>query len=277
LRQRHRASCAFLSLVAFVDRNLEGCFALHLADEHDELDTSGADRFDGELVFNRRRGSGRQGRIVPDPHFAAAWGYYALRGRIDRHAPPWERRTQRAFWRGSPTGEGLASDGPLEATPRVQLCLRSLERPDLLDARVGRVVECDPDHERELRAWGVVDTFVGPLEQLQYRYLISIDGNAGEWEGLWWKLYSGSVVLLVESAWDQWYGAWLEPWRHYVPVRSDLGDLCDSIQWCLENDAECEAIAHRARRFVAERADLAGAVAYTRAQLGGSSGVAVPP
>jgi hypothetical protein len=61
----------------------------------------------------------------------------------------------------------------------------------------------------------------------------------------------GCCVLIVESAekWKMWFSDMLEPYVHYVPVRSDLSDLIDQIKWCQKNDGKCKAIARTAFNF----------------------------
>ena len=41
----------------------------------------------------------------------------------------------------------------------------------------------------------------------------------------------------------QWYYDDLVPWRHFVPVAADLGDLIEKIEWCRAHPDECEGIA----------------------------------
>ena len=85
-------------------------------------------------------------------------------------------------------------------------------------------------------------------EQAKYKYIINIDGHVSAFR-LSMELGSGSVVLLVESEWKMWITEMLEPYKHYVPVRSDLSDLIDQITWCKSNDAKCKEIAENARQF----------------------------
>lgn len=44
-----------------------------------------------------------------------------------------------------------------------------------------------------------------------------------------------------------WYFPLLEPFVDHVPIRADLSDLEEKIQWCRENDAKCQAIAQSAK------------------------------
>jgi hypothetical protein len=41
----------------------------------------------------------------------------------------------------------------------------------------------------------------------------------------------------------------LEPWKHYVPVRSDLADLRDAVAWFVNHDTETREIGLRGREL----------------------------
>ena len=41
----------------------------------------------------------------------------------------------------------------------------------------------------------------------------------------------------------------LSPWKHYVPVKSDLSDLPEKILWAKTHDEEAKLIADNAREF----------------------------
>jgi hypothetical protein len=60
----------------------------------------------------------------------------------------------------------------------------------------------------------------------------------------------GSVILKVDSmcvADSIWYFPLLRPHWDYVPVKSDLSDLREKIEWCRNNDIKCREIAKNAR------------------------------
>jgi Glycosyl transferase family 90 len=96
-----------------------------------------------------------------------------------------------------------------------------------------------------------VDVFLGrPFsrrDQMHYRYIADVDGFARTWDAWAWKMMSGSTVLSVESIWDSFFSQQFTAWEHYVPVANDCSDLATQLEWCLAHDAECEAIASRAR------------------------------
>ena len=262
LVSRRRGYVDFLSLVGFVEPR-DAHFLLHLADHPGSLDGDTLPSW----VFNRKLGSSDRSVIVPDPHFVGTRGYARVRQSLDRAHIPWHERQPRAMFRGSSTGGSLRAGQRSSDNPRVRLCLRSLEIPTELDARITRVVNADPERAAELAALGVTGEYMWPSAQAAFKYVVSIDGWAGEWDGLYWKLSSGSAVLLVESAWAQWYTDRLEPFVHYVPVSADLSNLAEQIGWCREHDAECQAIAQRARMFLDQHVTFARAVRYTAEQL----------
>ncbi len=257
-RKRQQALHRFLSLVALTHPDLSCRFLLNLSDTQDDVPTPGV----ANLVFNRRIGSDDGFLVIPEAHFIKTRGYAAVRRRLGSQRLPWKQRRRVAFWRGGSTGGSLETGQDPMENHRVALAAFSLAHPDMVDARIGRVVNCDSVNEAHLQALGVVGSFVPPGEQLLNRYLVSIDGWAGEWEGLYWKLYSGSTVLLVESEWQQWYTDRLRPFEHYVPVSADLSDLEERIAWCRDHDEQCRAIAERAHSFVEEELTYSAAAKF---------------
>ena len=262
---RLKAYKRFLSLVAFVAPMLEQDLLLYTGDgaDHPAYD----ENLMPQLVFNQRKSIGGPFVTVPDAHFVRARGYEKMRRVIDGARVPWDAKQSIAFWRGSSTGGHLGDGGDVTKNKRVQLCLAGGSDPDLVDARITRMVDCREGAGSELDALGVRGSYVTAVDHLRYRYLVSIDGWGGEWEGMYWKLYSGSLVLMVESAFEQWYSELLVPWEHYVPVKDDLSDLQERIVWCRNNDLTCRAIAERAVRLVRDHVNYAEAVRYTRRRV----------
>jgi hypothetical protein len=171
----------------------------------------------------------------------------------------WSKKRPTAVFRGSSTGRGVTR----ETNPRLKVAwmdwearqVQEGESPPLLDAgliRWNARPRIDPCTQR-------VSTFadkdlvplVEPLslsQQSTYKYIIHIEGHVAAFR-LTAELATRSVLLIVESRFKLWCSHLLQPWVHYVPVRSDLSDLLDQIRWCRTHDAECEQIAHRAYQF----------------------------
>ena len=47
--------------------------------------------------------------------------------------------------------------------------------------------------------------------------------------------------------------------QHWVPIRADLSDLEERIDWCRTHPAECAAIAHRGQRLAIQVLEELGA------------------
>ena len=66
-------------------------------------------------------------------------------------------------------------------------------------------------------------------------------------------LAGGSLVFKQDSPYVEHFYSDLKPYEHYVPVRRDLSDLVEKIQWARENDDEARAIAERGARYAKEK------------------------
>lgn len=90
--------------------------------------------------------------------------------------------------------------------------------------------------------------FTPIYEQSKYKYLVYVDGHCAACRyGFMMRL--GSVILKVEPrqvADRMWYFPLLKPYYDHVPVKADLSDLGEKIQWCRENDDKCKQIGQNA-------------------------------
>jgi len=222
------------------------------------------------LCFCRRRQ--RVGQVLI-PDFEILRGHEGLDRRVDRAARrlPWAERAPRAFWRGVTTG-GRFDEPGWEAIPRARLVAASRAEPELVDARFTRLVQ-GAHANPALVAGGWRADEVAPARSVRFRYLVDVDGNSSSWSRLRWLLRSGSLVLKQSSDFLQWYYAWLEPRRHYVPLAPDLGDLAEAVRWARRDDGAARCIAHEGARFAHERLGRAEAFLYLLAVLEGVAGV----
>jgi hypothetical protein len=91
--------------------------------------------------------------------------------------------------------------------------------------------------------------FTPIYEQSSYKYLLYIEGHCAACR-YGFMMVLGSVILKVDSrcvADQLWYFPLLEPYYDHVPVKADLSDLAEQIEWCRTHDEECKLIASRAR------------------------------
>lgn len=181
------------------------------------------------LAFGRHRNDPFT-LLIPDTDFITSNGYKELRKHIDDSDLSWEQKYPRLYWRGAPHGFPYQVYDPENISSQRKLLLKfSNQLPTICDA----AFSCTTQKK----------------EMLGYKYLIDIDGEVNAWSGLFWKLYSGSVVFKVESHYEQWYYSDISPWVHYVPVKGDLSDLYDRFEWALQNDEACRHIAENGKKF----------------------------
>ena len=59
------------------------------------------------------------------------------------------------------------------------------------------------------------------------------------------RLHQGCCVLKVESplGYRQWYYDRLRPYEHYIPIKADLSDFFEQVEWGRSHLKECEEVA----------------------------------
>jgi hypothetical protein len=60
-------------------------------------------------------------------------------------------------------------------------------------------------------------------EQNSYRYVIDVDGNG--WSGRFHRLMASNSLVLKSTIFPEWYSDRIQPWVHYVPLKTDYSDL----------------------------------------------------
>ena len=190
--------------------------------------------------------------LLPDPYYMASHGYRELR-RSAAALHDWTSRSDVVAWRGSVTGDNMIA-APQDL-PRIRLALACRDMPNTDVGLIG--VHSTMNNGRPP---GLLDDFVNAhalrrdrwnMEDFgRYRFAIDIDGHANAW-GFLEKLIVGCCVLKVESPFEQWFYNRIKPWRHYVPIRSDLSNLHEIMEWCFANEAQCRWIADNGARVAA--------------------------
>ena len=100
--------------------------------------------------------------------------------------------------------------------------------------------------------WNVVQSQIDFCEFLKYRYLVDVDGICSAWIALFRKLASKSVVIKIQSEYQQWYYNRLQPWIHYVPLRPDAEDIESVYSWLQNHQAECKNIVANANALISK-------------------------
>lgn len=82
----------------------------------------------------------------------------------------------------------------------------------------------------------------------RYKYLIDIGGN-GYSGRLKMLLWTGRPILLVKRRYIEYFYKDMVPFQHYIPVKEDLSDLVQQIQWCRSHPKEASQIGENALLF----------------------------
>ena len=89
--------------------------------------------------------------------------------------------------------------------------------------------------------WGV-KPFLTKAEQMGNKIIVIAEGNDVA-TGSKWAMLSGSVVVMTKPVICSWLlEDEMEPGVHYLEVKWDWSDLVEKVEWCFDNDEECERI-----------------------------------
>jgi len=196
--------------------------------------------------------------LIPDRGFHSSRGY-ARQRRQSAAAPAFDSRDALVVWRGSATGFGAATNATMspadaDLRQRVRMCL--MLRGDAgrtlgVDARIVPGRNAPADVADAYRRAGIAGAGIPESSWAGRKFAIDIDGNANAFSNLFIRLIYGCCVIKIDSplGYRQWYYDRLEPWRHYVPVATDMADLVERIDWCRGHPDACREIAAAGREF----------------------------
>ncbi|XP_008323544.2 protein O-glucosyltransferase 1 [Cynoglossus semilaevis] len=148
---------------------------------------------------------------------------------------PWKKKVSKGFFRGSRT-----------SPERDPLILLSREDPELVDAEYTK----NQAWKSERDTLGKPPAKEIPLvDHCKYKYLFNFRGVAASFRFKHLFL-CGSLVFHVGDEWQEFFYPQLKPWVHYVPVKQDLSDVRELLQFVKENDDIAKEIAARGREFI---------------------------
>lgn len=191
----------------------------------------------------------------------------------DTFSSDWEDKKPIAVFRGASTGRGTRIDNNQRLKVAYLSSLNdNIDKADNLpyiDAGITdwnvrpRKVFGEPHIqtiEIDKLPFGLVGKLT-PEEQSKYKYIIHIDGHSAAFR-LSLELAMKSVVLKVDLPYKLWFFDLLKPYEHFIPVKSDLSDLYEKIEWCKAHDLECQRIAMNAYEFYKNKLSKDGILTY---------------
>ena len=135
--------------------------------------------------------------------------------------------TNKIGWCGGPQG------GHMEGAPRPAFYKIASEHPDFFESRWVTLNLLDWD------TWKEYNNYMSYQDQInRWKYLIDMEGCG--WSGRLKVLMSSPrIVFMVDRPYQEWYFGYLEPWKHFVPVKRDLSDLIENYNK-IESDPELQ-------------------------------------
>ena len=92
-------------------------------------------------------------------------------------------------------------------------------------------------------------------ELITYRFVVNVQNN-GFADRLWRLLSLGLVVFQEVHVFQEFYYEMLTPWVHFIPIRTDLSDLCEKVGWAKNNQEKSRIIGENARAFVLNKLSI---------------------
>ena len=156
--------------------------------------------------------------------------------------PKWSERIPQIFWRGSGSRRALPPEINDYGFKRKEVVSKLIHHP-AADVRFIPNWISVGDHIPE--DW--ISPAVSYSHFCNYKMVLIVDGN-GISSAHTWCFGIGAVPFLVTNN-TFWFSNLLVPFQNYIPVKYDLSDLEEKIEWVLEHDVEARDIAHRASEF----------------------------
>lgn len=94
-------------------------------------------------------------------------------------------------------------------------------------------------------------TFVSLADHCRYRYLIDLQG-AGYSGRVKLLLFAGRPLFLQARRWREFFYDGLVPFEHYIPVKEDLSDLSDQIDWAEAHPEQARCIAKQGQDYACQ-------------------------
>ncbi|WP_293305015.1 glycosyl transferase family 90 [Pedobacter sp. UBA5917] len=102
--------------------------------------------------------------------------------------------------------------------------------------------------------------YISLADHTKYKYLIDIEGR-GYSGRIKLLLYTKRLLFIQERQWKSYYHFELEPYKHFIPVKNDMSDLIQQIEFIeKQGQAYYENIVNNAFNFAAENLNYESAV-----------------
>jgi hypothetical protein len=157
----------------------------------------------------------------------------------------WNAKKPIAVFRGTPTGCGTTPE------TNMRLKLATMRSPEL-DVGIVSIpkskLKYDPKKGFSMTQKVPTVPFMDMTEQSKHKYILHVDGNVAAYR-LLKSMLTKSVILKVEGEYLLWIDHLLKPMKHYIPIKADLSDLQEKLEWCKKHDDKVRKIAENGYLF----------------------------
>jgi Glycosyl transferase family 90 len=188
----------------------------------------------------------------PDPG-----NWYKVYGRFAKDYA-WENKIAKVVWRGAlsendPTKVFESQRWRLTTKVTAMTDPKEKEMFDVGFTNIPIFLTAQIDIDASL-AGGIVSG-IGLMNDFQkYKAVLDMDGNS--WSSRFGTMLCyNSVALKVEPAYADFWFYDLVPWKHYIPIKNDLSDLVENVQFALDplNEPVIKEIIDSANQWCSER------------------------
>jgi Glycosyl transferase family 90/Stf0 sulphotransferase len=177
----------------------------------------------------------------------------------------WENKIRQVVWRGA-----LSENDPTRVfdSQRWRLCKLVAALPrgkekDMFDIGLTNIPDfLTAQIEIDSSIVGGLVKGISPMNDFQkYIAVLDLDGNS--WSSRFGTMLCyNSVAIKVEPAYADYWIHDLIPWKHYVPIKNDLSDLLENIDYVLDprNDDVMQEIILNANQWCSERFTQSGLI-----------------
>ena len=162
----------------------------------------------------------------------------------------WSAKISQAIWRGASTGGSYdLSNWHTFARSKLVLSCSSKLLQNMCNASYYKIVQATDEARDAMLANMTLADPIPLKEQMKFKYILSLDGN-GACAGRFEQLVSGnSLIMKTESDSIEFYYTGLQPHVHFVPVKEDISDLQEKLQWVLANDDKAQVIVNNMEKY----------------------------
>ena len=184
---------------------------------------------------------------------------------------PWEERDRvpvfrgrlrlqlRNVWKNNP--EANCPEDPSDLGHRMKAAVFSLQHPDLFNGAVAfqRGHPCLIHNKTSavlqtvLRmnglGKGLPPLSIDPAKYYTHYQTTVVLGGIGAAFRTAKHMSAGQAIVLQKFDFEEWFVPYMEEYVHYIPLRQDLSDMKQQMEWIRENPTQVREIADNGRKF----------------------------